>query len=192
MKKITIFASGTGSNAQRIIDYFRHSTLIRVDSIYCNNPQAGVVSIARKEGIPLVLLEYAPFFTGDQYIKDLRQKGIDLIVLAGFLWKVPHSLLEAFPRRMINIHPALLPLHGGKGMFGLRVHEAVLAAGDSLTGITIHYLNEQYDSGEIILQRSCPVVPGESPEQLASRVHTLEYECLPRVIEQLLIPPGQA
>jgi formyltetrahydrofolate-dependent phosphoribosylglycinamide formyltransferase len=185
-KNIVIFASGAGSNAQKIIDYFRGSTHIRISLIICNKPGAGVLNIAQKESIPTLLIEKERFFRGDSYLPELAQAQAHLIVLAGFLWKVPQKLIEAYPRRIINIHPALLPKFGGKGMYGQYVHESVLNAGEVETGITIHYVDEHYDNGDIIFQTACPVLEGDTPETLAKRIHQLEYLYYPKVIEKIL------
>ncbi len=186
MKQIAVFASGAGTNAARLIDHFRGSDAARVALIVCNNPAAGVLEIAAREGIEVLLLDREQFRDGHTLLGRLQALPADLIVLAGFLWKVPEEVVRAFGGRMVNIHPALLPAYGGKGMYGLRVHEAVLAAGDRESGITIHRVNERYDEGEIILQRRCAVDPGDTPEKLAQKVHQLEYEWYPRVVEQLL------
>ncbi|HXB93957.1 MAG TPA: phosphoribosylglycinamide formyltransferase, partial [Puia sp.] len=167
MKQIAVFASGTGSNAARIIDYFRHHPGIRVSLIACNKPDAGVLGIAEKEGVPTLLIEKERFFRGDAYTGELEKRDIDLIILAGFLWKIPSALIRAFPGRIVNIHPALLPKYGGKGMYGRFVHEAVIAASDKETGITIHYVDELYDHGDPIFQARVTVEPGDTPETLA-------------------------
>src|SRR5690606_35943891 len=182
---IAIFASGAGSNAQKIIDHFRDHAGIRVALIVCNNTKAGVLSIAANEGIPVLLLDKEHFnHTG--YVNELKQQKIDLIVLAGFLWKVPPILIEAFPKKIINIHPALLPSYGGKGMYGSAVHKAVMDAGEKESGITIHYVDEQYDQGNIIYQATCHIDENETPESLAVKIHALEHECFPAKIEQLI------
>ena len=188
--RIAIFASGAGSNARRITEYFNRdlqaASPARVALIVCNKPGAGVLQVAAEEGIPSLLIERERFFSGDGYLQHLLEAEIDLIVLAGFLWKVPQTILGHFPRRIINIHPALLPKYGGRGMYGQKVHEAVLAAKEKDSGITIHYVDEHYDNGDIILQVSCPVLPGDSPASLAMRVHELEYANYPRAIETLV------
>ena len=186
MKNIVIFASGTGSNALKIIDHFRHSPLARVALVVCNKPDAGVLQIARQENIPSLLLEKEAFFHSDTYLHLLREVPTDLIVLAGFLWKMPANLVKAYAGRIINIHPALLPRFGGKGMYGHFVHEAVLAAGEKESGITIHYVNEHYDEGEVILQKTCIIDPDDTPEKLAQKVHSLEHAWYPKVVEQLI------
>lgn len=186
MKQIAIFASGAGSNAARIIDHFRSHTDIKISLIVCNKPGAGVLDIAQKEGIPTLVIEKESFFRGSAYLGELREKGVDFIVLAGFLWKIPQTLVKAYPGRIINIHPALLPKYGGKGMYGRFVHEAVIAAADKETGITIHYVDEQYDHGQPIFQARVVVEPGDTPETLAQKVHFLEYEHFPKIIEQVV------
>lgn len=185
-KQVAIFASGAGSNAQKIIDYFRGSSSVHIALIVCNKPEAGVLDIARKEGIPVLLIEKERFFRGDAYLPEFKKAGITFIILAGFLWKVPSALIQAFPDQIINIHPALLPLYGGKGMYGHHVHAAVIAAGDKESGITIHYVNERYDEGATIFQARCPVQPGDTPDALAQRIHALEHAHYPKVIESLL------
>jgi phosphoribosylglycinamide formyltransferase-1 len=183
VKNIIIFASGAGSNAKKIIEYFTGETEMRVVLIVCNNAGAGVLKIAEDYKIPTLLIEKENFFHGDHYLPQLKQYSADLVVLAGFLWKIPHALIEAYPRRIINIHPALLPKYGGKGMYGLRVHEAVIRAGEKESGITIHYVDGHYDNGDIIFQARCPVKPQDTPETLAQRVHKLEHEYYVGVIE---------
>lgn len=185
-KQVAIFASGAGSNAQKIIDFFRGSAQVQVALIVCNKPEAGVLDIARKEGIPVLLIEKERFFRGDAYLPEFKKAHISFIILAGFLWKVPAALIHAFPDQIVNIHPALLPLYGGRGMYGNHVHAAVIAAGDKESGITIHYVNEQYDDGATIFQARCPVLPGDTPDTLAQRIHALEHAHYPKVIESLL------
>lgn len=184
--RLAIFASGAGSNAQKIIDHFRNHASVKVALIVSNKPGAGVLSIAENEGIPALLIDKEKFFSGDAYVPELREKNISFIVLAGFLWKIPFTLIKAFPNRIINIHPALLPKYGGKGMYGHFVHEAVIAAGDKESGITIHYVDEMYDHGKVIFQEKCVIVPDETPETLAQKIHDLEHKYFPAVIEELL------
>lgn len=186
LKNIAIFASGAGTNAQKIIDHFKGSSLARVSLIVSNKAEAGIFKIAEKEQIPAVLIDKEQFFRGDTYVKLLQENNTDLVVLAGFLWKVPVNIVQAFPGRIINIHPALLPKYGGKGMYGHFVHEAVLAAGDTESGITIHYVNEKYDDGGVILQERCAVSPGDTPETLAKKVQALEHRWFPLIVERLL------
>lgn len=186
MKKIVVFASGAGSNAAKIIRYFHHHNTIRVALIVCNKPGAGVIKIAEKEKIPVLLIEKEKFFHGDAYIKELQQLGVDLIVLAGFLWKIPPAVIKAFPGRIINIHPALLPKYGGKGMYGRFVHQAVIDNKETESGITIHYVDEVYDHGKIIFQATCPVQINDTPSSLAERIAVLEHEHYPKVIERVI------
>ncbi len=185
LKHIAIFASGTGSNAQKIIDHFRNSKIASVVLIVCNNPQAGVLSIANKENIPYMLINRKEL-NDEELIKWLHNYNIDLIVLAGFLWKIPISLIQHFKNRIINIHPALLPKYGGKNMYGHFVHEAVIDSGEKESGITIHYVDEIYDHGKIIFQTKCIVDKNETPASLAEKIHHLEHEYYPAVIEKLL------
>ncbi|MBN8673162.1 MAG: phosphoribosylglycinamide formyltransferase [Chitinophagales bacterium] len=186
MKNIAIFASGAGSNAQKIIEHFRYSKKARVTLIVCNKPGAAVLSIAAAEHIPVLLIEKEQFSNGNGYAGELQEKEIDLIVLAGFLWKIPAALIKAFPHRIINIHPALLPAYGGKGMYGLRVHQAVIDNKEKESGISIHYVDEVYDHGQVIFQAKCPLLQHETAESLAQRIHKLEHEHYPRIIERLI------
>lgn len=185
-KNIAIFASGAGSNAEKIIGHFSKNSLIRIALIVCNKPGAGVVSIAGKNNIPVLIIEKDKFINGDGYVHELQEARIDFIVLAGFLWKIPSALIQSFPDRIINIHPALLPKFGGKGMYGSKVHEAVIAAGEKESGITIHYVDEHYDNGDIIFQTKCRVYENDTPDTLAKRIHELEHENFPTVVEQCL------
>lgn len=186
VKNIAVFASGAGSNAARIIDRFSNHRTIRVALVVCNKPGAGVLTIAAKENIPALIIEKEKFFRGDAYLKELTRLNIDFMVLAGFLWKVPNILIKHFPNKIINIHPALLPEYGGKGMYGQAVHAAVIAAGEKESGITIHYVDELYDHGKIIFQAKCRVLENDTAETLAQRIHALEHEHYSRVIEDLL------
>ncbi len=187
--RIAIFASGTGSNAQKIIDYFSpHSTLqtkVKADIalVVSNKPDARVLDIARKEKIPFLVIEKEKFFRGNAYVDELKEKKIDFIVLAGFLWKIPTALLRAYANRVINLHPALLPKFGGKGMYGKNVHAAVIAAGEKESGITIHDVDEIYDHGKIIFQAKCAISENETPESLANKIHELEHAHFPKVID---------
>jgi formyltetrahydrofolate-dependent phosphoribosylglycinamide formyltransferase len=183
---IAIFASGAGSNAQQIINKFNGSANIHIALIVCNKPGAGVLAIAEKAGIPTLLIEKDRFIHGDHYIPELEKLHIDFIVLAGFLWKMPANLVQAYPKKIINIHPALLPAYGGKGMFGNAVHESVIASGNSESGITIHYVDELYDHGEIIFQARCTVDPHDTPETLAQKIHALEHVHYPKQIAEIL------
>lgn len=185
MKRIAIFASGEGSNAQHLIDYFA-GTDIKIEVIICNNPKAHVLARAEKSGIPVLLINKEWFYNGEPVLKKLQEEKIDLIACAGFLWKIPDDILHAFPNRIVNIHPALLPKFGGKGMYGLNVHKAVIEAKEKESGITIHYLNEHYDEGKIILQKKCEVKASDTPETLAQKVQKLEHAYFAKTIEQLI------
>lgn len=186
---IAVFASGAGSNAAKIIEHFNSGLSkknIKVSVIVCNKPGAGVLDIAEKNNIATILLDKERFFRGDAYVPVLQEAGVDAIVLAGFLWKVPAALVQAYNNKILNIHPALLPNYGGKGMYGNFVHEAVIAAGDTKSGITIHVVDEQYDHGNHIFQAVCPVLPGDTAATLAARIHELEHANYARVIEEFL------
>jgi formyltetrahydrofolate-dependent phosphoribosylglycinamide formyltransferase len=184
-KHIAIFASGAGTNAQKIIEHFKKSTSAAIDLIVCNKPTAGVLEIAGNENIPVLMVE-KKLFDDHGYVEELKRIHIDFIVLAGFLWKLPPVLINAYAGKIINIHPALLPAHGGKGMYGNAVHAAVLEAKEKQSGITIHYVDDKYDHGEIIFQKTCPVNENETVESLAEKVHQLEHTCYPEQIEKLL------
>lgn len=183
---IAVFASGTGSNTQKIIDYFREHAFIKISLIVCNKPGAGVLQIAENEKIPSLLLEKEKFFGSDFYAPGLNARKISFIVLAGFLWKIPSWLLELYPGRIINIHPALLPEFGGKGMYGNKVHAAVIEAGKKESGISIHFVDDQYDHGPLIFQARCSISQADTPGSLAQKIHALEYEHYPRIIEKVL------
>jgi formyltetrahydrofolate-dependent phosphoribosylglycinamide formyltransferase len=183
---IAIFASGAGSNARKIIEYFENKGLrIKVSLIVCNVPGAGVLDIAEEKGIPSLMINKSDF-AANGYVESLKNAGIDFIVLAGFLWKVPEVLVRAYPKAIINIHPALLPKYGGKGMYGARVHEAVIEAGEKESGITIHWVNEDYDEGAIIFQAKCSVDASDTPTSLANKIHALEHAHFATTIEKLL------
>lgn len=186
MNNIAIFASGAGTNAQNLIDFFRTNPYGRVKLVLTNRPDAPVIQRAQNNGIESVVFDKKQLYTSGEVLTLLRQREIGFIVLAGFLWLIPSAILEAYENKIVNIHPALLPKYGGKGMYGRHVHEAVIDAGDRLSGITIHRVNQNYDEGDILFQAKCQVYPEDSPESLASKVHQLEYEHFPRVIEQLL------
>ena len=183
---IAIFASGKGSNAQAIIDRLASSSSGKVTLVVCNKPGAGVLSIAQKEQIPVLLVDREQFFNGNHYLPELMKYKIDLIVLAGFLWKIPGALINVWSKKIINIHPALLPAYGGSGMYGHFVHEAVIANKEKQSGITIHYVDELYDHGEIILQAKCDVEENETPSTLATRIHELEHQHYPVIIEKII------
>ncbi len=185
MKKIAIFASGAGSNAQKIIEHFRNSSFAKVSLIVCTNPVAGVLKIASVENIPVLLLEKKQF-NESGYVNEFKNYEIEFIALAGFLWKLPEVLIESFPGKIINIHPALLPAYGGKGMYGNVIHNAVINSKEKQSGITIHYVDEKYDHGKIILQVTCTVTDDDTAESLAQKVHVLEHKYYPTEIEKIL------
>src|SRR5687768_9581861 len=204
MNHIAIFASGAGSNAEKIIDYLASASPgaplsvsigaggeavergAGVRLIVSNKPDAGVLKIATANNIPSLIIEKEKFYRGNAYVDELKNAGIDFIVLAGFLWKLPSLLIKAYPGKIINIHPALLPKYGGKGMYGHFVHEAVLAAKEKESGITIHYVDEHYDNGDIIFQAKCPVYKSDSPDSLEQRIRKLEHEYYPKIVEEVV------
>ena len=191
MKNIAIFASGSGTNAENMARYFANNELIKVALVLSNHVDAGVHARVNAWGVPSFTFSKEEFAAATPILAKLAEYAVDFIVLAGFMSKIPDALLDAFPDRIVNIHPALLPKFGGKGMYGHHVHEAVLAAGESESGITIHYVNAHYDEGKILFQAACPVLTDDTPDTLAQRVHQLEYAHYPRVVEQLLttLPP---
>ena len=185
MKRLSIFVSGNGTNLQRIAEYFADNKDVEIANVVCNNPKAYSIERAKKLGIPLRMITREDF-KSEAFVKELQDLGIDLIVLAGFLWKLPENLVKAFPKKIVNIHPALLPKYGGKGFYGEHVHEAVVAAKEAQSGITVHYVNELYDSGEIILQARVSLDEKETPDSLAAKIHQLEQAYFPVAIEQVL------
>ena len=186
MKNIAIMASGSGTNAENIIKYFSNKKTAKVTLVLSNRREATVLKRAEALGVITCFFEYDDLYSSDKVLELLLKSRTDFVVLAGFLWLVPENILDTFEKRIINIHPALLPRYGGKGMYGDRVHKAVIANGDKESGITIHYVNKYYDKGDIIFQVRCKVAPSDTPESLASKVHTLEYEHYPVIIEKLL------
>ena len=185
-KRIAIFASGSGSNAQKIMEHFKRNPEAEVVLILTNNPQAYVLQRADNFEIPSHIFTRTEFYDTDAVIKLLKNLQVDLIVLAGFLWLVPQTLLKAFPNKVINLHPALLPKYGGKGMYGDHVHNAVLDAKEEESGITIHFVNEKFDEGEILHQSRFKIEPGDNLEMLKFKGQQLEHQHFPRVIENLL------
>ncbi|MCC8408738.1 phosphoribosylglycinamide formyltransferase [Mucilaginibacter sp. UR6-1] len=185
-KRIAIFASGSGSNAQKIMEHFKRHSDAEVAIILTNNPQAYVLQRADNFEIPSHVFNRQEFYETDDVIRLLKNLNIDIIVLAGFLWLVPQSLLKAFPNKIINLHPALLPKYGGKGMYGDNVHKAILAAGEEESGITIHFVNEQFDEGEVIHQSRFKIEPGDTLEIVKFKGQQLEHHHFPRVVENLL------
>lgn len=187
MHNLAIFASGSGTNAQNIAEYFSSRPGIKVSLIVANKPEAYVLERAKWFNIPTYVFDRGTFYETEEVLEVLRKFEIGYIILAGFLWLVPQYLLKEYPSRIINIHPALLPKFGGKGMYGEKVHQAVISAGEKRTGISIHYVNDRYDEGEIIFQDSFAILPGDTPETIAKRVHELEYRHFPRVIEEVVL-----
>ena len=186
MKNIAIFASGSGTNAENLIRFFRTSTYGRVKLVLSNRPDAGVLARAQTLDVETVVFNREQFYQSQDILDLLVERSIDYVVLAGFLWLVPEYLLEPFENRMINVHPALLPKYGGKGMYGHHVHAAVIENREEESGITIHRVNQKYDDGSIVFQARCRVEAGDTPEILAQRIHQLEYEHFPVVVENLL------
>lgn len=184
--KLVLFASGNGSNAENIVRYFRKQETAEVALILTNNPKAFVIQRAASLGVDCKVITRDDFKQAGSLITDLRKKQIDFIVLAGFLWLIPEALIKAFPNKILNIHPALLPKYGGKGMYGNFVHQAVSDARETQTGISIHYVNAAYDEGDILFQKTVTIKAGEDPEHIAEKVHKLEYDYYPKVIENLL------
>jgi len=187
MRNIAIFASGSGTNAENIIRYFSNNKSVQVTLILSNRKEAYVLKRAATLNVRSVFFDRKDLYEKDKVLRYLAMYKIDFIVLAGFLWLIPESILSAYEKRIVNIHPALLPKHGGKGMYGEKVHETVLAKREKESGITIHYVNRHYDKGTVIFQARCPVNPEDTPETLAARVHELEYEHYPEVIEKLVL-----
>ena len=183
---IAIFASGSGTNAGKLIEYFRTHPSVSISLIVYNNSKAKVRDIAAENHIETLLIDKERFFGGDAYLEILKERHIDWIVLAGFLWKVPTALIKAYPEKIVNIHPALLPKYGGKGMYGKYVHEAVIAAKETSSGITIHLVDEIYDHGRVIFQAECLVDPADTPESLARKIQELEHEHFAKIVEQLI------
>lgn len=185
-RQIVIFASGTGTNAENIIKYFQNSPLARVVAVFSNRKSAKVLRKAHDLKVKALYFDRDALYKSNEVLHVLKDIQPDLIVLAGFLWVFPNKILEEFPDKVINIHPALLPNYGGKGMYGEKVHEAVINNKDEESGISIHYVNDKYDEGEIIFQTKTKIEKDETPESLAEKIHQLEYKHFPQVIEQLL------
>jgi phosphoribosylglycinamide formyltransferase-1 len=185
--RIAIFASGKGTNAEAIINYFRNHSLVEVKMLLSNNPQALALQRAKDLNIEAKSFTREQFRESDEVIHWLNESEITHIVLAGFLWLIPKNLIEKFPMKIVNIHPALLPKFGGKGMYGLNVHEAVKRSGEEQTGITIHEVNDQYDEGKILFQATCSISEMDRPQDIADKVHQLEYDHYPQVIENWLL-----
>jgi len=186
MSNIAILASGSGSNAEQIIRFFAEDPDVHVVRVLCNKPGAYVLERARKLNVRSILFNRETFYHTESVLDELQSASVDLIVLAGFLWMIPDYLLKSFSGRILNIHPALLPDFGGKGMYGIRVHEEVIRTGQKKSGITIHLVDEHYDHGRIVFQAECAVLPDDTPDSLATRIHALEHRYYPQVIRDYL------
>ncbi|MBO7142318.1 MAG: phosphoribosylglycinamide formyltransferase [Bacteroidales bacterium] len=187
MWNVTIFASGSGSNAENIFNYFKDSKLVRIGLVITDNPKAFVIERCRRHSVPCLVLSKRLIDDADFMLGVLRDFRTNFVVLAGYIKLVPDYIVSAFDQRIVNIHPSLLPKHGGKGMYGSRVHQSVLDCGDKESGITIHFIDNDYDRGSVIFQAKCPVLPDDTADSLAQRVHALEYEHYPRIIEDTII-----
>jgi len=186
MKRIVIFASGSGTNAENIIRYFKNSNLISVVQVLSNKKDAKVLERAKRLEVSSLVFNRDDFYNSEELLDNLKLNA-DYIILAGFLWKIPTNIIEAFPNKIINIHPALLPKYGGKGMYGMHVHKAVVKNKEKESGITIHYVNENYDEGTIIFQKSFEVLVCDTANDVAAKIHILEQENFPKIIEQVIL-----
>jgi len=187
MYKIALFASGSGTNVENIAEYFKNHSDIEIALILSNKSDAYVLERAKKMEIKAMVFNRKQFYNTDNILNTLKDENIDFIVLAGFLWLIPNNLLQEYPQKIINIHPALLPKYGGKGMYGDKVHKTVVDNKEKESGITIHYVNEKYDEGDIIFQAKCKVLPNDTPDDVASKVHNLEYKHFPEIIEKIVL-----
>jgi phosphoribosylglycinamide formyltransferase-1 len=190
MIKIVVFASGSGSNAENIINYFASTKTATVTKVLCNNKKAKVFERCERLNVACNYFSRSDFYNAETILNILKTEA-DYIVLAGFLWKVPENIIEAFPKKIINIHPALLPNYGGKGMYGMNVHKAIRANNETETGITIHFVNENYDEGATIFQAKTEVTPEDSPEDIAHKIHLLEQRYFPKVIEETILKSNE-
>ncbi len=186
MKSLAVFASGTGSNALSIATYFKNHSSIEVKLIVSNKPNAPVLGKAKELGISTLVINRKMFYENNELLQHLKKENIDFIVLAGFLWLMPSSIIEMYPNKIVNIHPSLLPKYGGKGMYGMNVHQAVSESGDEKSGMTIHFVNSKYDEGKIIYQASVSIIPHTSAKEIAAKVLKLEHEFYPKIIENIL------
>lgn len=187
MVNIAIFASGSGTNAENLFNYYANSTTVKIKLVVTNNENAGIVERANRFRKNIQIISKATLSNySDQFIDFLKAENVDLIILAGFLLKIPEALVKAFPNRIVNIHPSLLPKYGGKGMYGMNVHNAVIAAHEKQSGITVHFVNEEYDKGKIILQETCDITSTDTPESLAEKIHQLEYKYFPLAIDKVI------
>lgn len=189
MKRIAIFASGSGTNAENIIKSFKDSENIEVTKVFCNKKEAGVYERCKRLNVPCEWFSKDAFFNSSRVVSNLRLHA-DWVILAGFLWKIPQNMIDAYPNKIINIHPALLPKYGGKGMYGMNVHKAVKENNETETGITIHFVNENYDEGAIIFQAKTQLNSYDTPESIAQKIHVLEYEHFPKIIEETILKNG--
>ncbi len=189
MKRIVILASGSGTNAENIIKYFKNSHLISVVQVLSNKKDAKVLERAKRLGVNNSSFNRTDFYMTDEVLNNLKLNA-DYVILAGFLWKIPSNIIEAFPNKIINIHPALLPKYGGKGMYGMHVHNAVVENKEKISGITIHYVNDNYDEGAIIFQKGFEVLISDSAEDVAEKIHSLEQENFPKIIEKIILENG--
>ncbi|MDP1727621.1 MAG: phosphoribosylglycinamide formyltransferase [Bacteroidota bacterium] len=183
---LVLFASGSGSNAENVCRHFQNHPDIKITALFCNTPNAAVIKKMERFKIPVVLFNRETFKNQEQFLSMIEPYRPDYIALLGFLWKIPVYLVQAYPHKIINLHPALLPKYGGKGMYGHYVHEAVKQSGETETGITLHWVNEHYDEGEIIAQFKCKVESNDTPEMIADKIHVLEQQHVPEIIENLL------
>lgn len=183
---IAIFGSGNGSNAQHISEYFANNNKVKISTFVANKKDAYIIERAKKLGIPCRIFNRNDFYYTNNVVDYLKEMEIDIIVLAGFLWLIPENILQAYPQRIINIHPALLPLYGGKGMYGMNVHQAIIDNKEVESGITIHFVNDKYDEGTTIFQAKCNITPKDTAETLAQKIHLLEYEHFPKTIENVI------
>ena len=184
MRKIVVFASGSGSNFQSIRDFFQHKQKVEIATLVCNNKKAGVMTLAKKYQVNIILVN-SIFFQSEDFLNKLKNLDPDLLVLAGFLWKIPNKIVKSFRNRIVNIHPSLLPKYGGKGMYGMNIHKTVFNNKEKQSGLTIHYVNEEYDKGGVILQKTVDV-DVKTPEQLAEKILKLEHRYYPKIIKQIL------
>ncbi len=187
MYRVAVFASGNGTNAERLFEYFQNHSSIKIELLFCNNPTAAVIIRAEKWSIPVILFDREELRNKQIVQSALKEKGINWIALAGFLWLLPSDIVSAYPNRIVNLHPSLLPKYGGKGMYGEHVHNAVIQSGDQQSGITIHVVNEGYDKGKIIFQAQCEVCENENSESLAVKIHDLEYKYFPPTLEKAIL-----
>ncbi|MBN2639392.1 MAG: phosphoribosylglycinamide formyltransferase [Bacteroidales bacterium] len=191
VKKIALFASGSGTNVENIIQYFKKKSRVQIVLVLTNNPKAGVIERAKRLGVPVHIFDKTTLMSTNNISSVLQQFSVNLIVLSGFLLKVPQYLIDDFPEAIINIHPALLPGFGGKGMYGMNVHKAVIESGELKSGITIHLVNEHYDKGRVLFQQAIDIDKEETPDSLAKRIHELEYKYFPQIIESFLFENQQ-